>query len=37
MNLENIAFGAIMKKNAPKEVLSVNEAKAYYSKLKKRK
>ncbi|MDQ3111632.1 MAG: hypothetical protein M3R17_17220 [Bacteroidota bacterium] len=35
--LENIAFGAVMKKNNPKELLAVNEAKADYSKLKKRK
>jgi hypothetical protein len=35
--LENIAFGAVLKKNNPEEVLSVAEAKTVYSKLKKRK
>ncbi len=35
--LEDIAFGSILKKNNPKDVLEVNEAKAYYAKLRKRK
>lgn len=35
--LENFAFTLILKKNNPNDVLNTNEAKAYYSKLKKRK
>lgn len=35
--LEDLAFGSILKKNNPKDVMEVNEAKAYYSKLTKRK
>lgn len=35
--LEDIAYASIMKKNNPKDVLTANEAKAYYAKLKKRK
>ena len=35
--LEDIAYASIMKKNKSKDVLTFNEAKAHYSKLKKRK
>jgi hypothetical protein len=35
--LEDIAYAAIMRKNNSKDVLTFNEAKAHYSKLKKKK
>ncbi|CAN5897823.1 hypothetical protein BH11BAC7_BH11BAC7_31000 [soil metagenome] len=35
--IEDIEYASILKQNNPKDVLAVSEAKAYYSKLKKRK